>query len=52
MNENEIFETALEIALKAHKGQVDKNGVSYILHPIAVAAQLDTPRAKDHRDSS
>ena len=42
MNENEIFETALEIAIKAHKGQVDKNGVSYILHPMAVAAQLDT----------
>ena len=46
MNENEIFETALEIALKAHKGQVDKNGVSYILHPMAVAAQLGTPELK------
>lgn len=46
MNENEIFETALEIALKAHKGQVDKNGVSYILHPMAVAAQLDTLELK------
>ena len=46
MNENEIFETALEIALNAHKGQVDKNGVSYILHPMAVAAQLDTLELK------
>lgn len=27
---NEVFETALEIALNAHKGQVDKNGVAYI----------------------
>ena len=43
---NEIFETALEIALKAHKGQVDKNDVSYILHPMAVAAQLNTLELK------
>ena len=46
MNENKIFEAALEIALKAHKGQVDKNGVSYILHPMAVAAQLGTLELK------
>ena len=43
---NEVFETALEIAVKAHKGQVDKNGVAYILHPLAVAAQLDTLELK------
>lgn len=43
---NEVFETALEIAIKAHKGQVDKNGVAYITHPLAVAAQLDTLELK------
>ncbi len=43
---NEVFETALEIAVKAHKGQVDKNGVAYILHPMAVAALLDSLELK------
>ena len=43
---NSIFETALEIAVKAHKGQVDKSGVSYILHPIAVASKFDTLELK------
>lgn len=43
---NEVFETALEIAVLAHKGQVDKNGMSYILHPMAVAAQLDSLELK------
>lgn len=43
---NEVFETALEIAVKAHKGQVDKNEMPYILHPMAVAAQLDSLELK------
>lgn len=43
---NEVLETALEIALKAHKGQVDKSGVAYITHPLAVAAQLDSLELK------
>lgn len=46
MSENEIFETALEIAARVHKGQIDKNGVAYILHPLAVAAQLDSLELK------
>ena len=43
---NSVFETALEIAVKAHKGQVDKNGVAYILHPLAVAGLLDSLELK------
>ena len=43
---NSVFETALEIAVNAHKGQVDKNGVAYILHPLAVAGLLDSLELK------
>ena len=43
---NSVFETALEIAVKAHEGQVDKNGVAYILHPLAVAGLLETLELK------
>lgn len=30
------IEKALELALRAHKGQVDRDGEAYILHPMAV----------------
>ena len=43
---NSVFETALEIAVKAHKGQVDKNGVAYFLHPLAVAGLLNSLELK------
>ena len=43
---NSVFETSLEIAVKAHKGQVDKNGVAYILHPLTVAGLLDSLELK------
>ena len=34
--DNHQIELALEIALKAHKGQIDLDGNAVILHPIAV----------------
>jgi (p)ppGpp synthase/HD superfamily hydrolase len=37
-----IIEKALEIALLAHKGQVDKAGKPYILHPLRIMAKMDT----------
>lgn len=33
---------AFEIACEAHLGQVDKGGIPYILHPLAVAEKLST----------
>jgi (p)ppGpp synthase/HD superfamily hydrolase len=36
------LEKAIEIALSAHKNQVDKDGRPYILHPLRVMLQMDT----------
>lgn len=36
------IEKAIEIALKAHSGQVDKGGCPYILHPFTVANNQNT----------
>lgn len=36
-----MIEKALEIAKKAHNGQVDKSGVDYIQHPIKVASFVE-----------
>lgn len=43
---HELLELALEIATKAHKGQVDKSGAVYIFHPIRVAERCTTEEEK------
>lgn len=37
---NNDIETALELALKTHRGQTDKAGKAYIMHPIRVASEF------------
>ena len=39
-------ELALQIAQKAHAGQVDKAGKDYIVHPMTVASYMDTDTEK------
>jgi len=40
------LERAIEIAVAAHKGAVDKGGQPYILHPLAVMMDLKTDQEK------
>lgn len=43
----DYINTALELAVKGHAGQVDKgNGLPYILHPLTVACKVHTPEQK------
>ncbi len=35
------IEKAIELAAKYHAGQVDKAGLPYILHPLAIMARVD-----------
>lgn len=35
-----MIDKAIAMALKAHKGQVDKSGQPYILHPLRVASKF------------
>lgn len=37
-----LIAKAMEIALDAHKGQKDKGGFPYILHPLTVASKQET----------
>jgi (p)ppGpp synthase/HD superfamily hydrolase len=41
-----LLERAIEIAVEAHRGQRDKAGAPYILHPLRVMAACDSIRAR------
>lgn len=41
MNNQETILKALNLAIKYHKGAVDKGGNDYVLHPITVALLVD-----------
>src|SRR3954451_16485792 len=40
------IEKALQIAARAHEGQVDKEGLPYILHPLRVMDGVEGPEAR------
>ena len=40
------IQRALEIAVEAHKGQVQKNGSPYVLHPLTLMTFVDSAEAK------
>jgi (p)ppGpp synthase/HD superfamily hydrolase len=44
MNEFELLEKAIGIAVQAHHGQKRRNGAPYILHPLRVMGRLQTVR--------
>lgn len=42
----DLIQKALNIAINAHKGVVDKGGVDYVFHPITVALECKTDDEK------
>src|SRR3954464_13830652 len=42
----ELLERAVSIAVEAHRGQKEKNGKPYILHPISVMGKVQTETEK------
>ena len=43
---SDLINEALKIAQKAHKGQKDKGGNDYLLHPVTVALHCDTEKER------
>ncbi|MFN7140244.1 MAG: GTP pyrophosphokinase [Limisphaerales bacterium] len=43
---NELLERAIEIAMEAHRGQKDKNGQPYILHPLRMMMRASKAEEK------
>ena len=43
---NRILEATIRLAVSAHAGQMDKGGNPYILHPLHIMDQMDTPDEK------
>lgn len=41
-----LLEKAIALAVKAHRGQIDKAGQPYILHPIRVMSAMDSVEEK------
>lgn len=46
MDAEELLQRAIDIARRAHEGQVDKAGAPYIEHPLRVMRALEAPEAK------
>ncbi len=46
MTYNELYDLALQIAIKAHEGQKDKSGQDYIMHPIRVSERCKGLKTK------
>src|SRR4029077_7362755 len=46
MNEEELLEKAVAIAVNAHRGQKDRYNSPYVLHPLRVMARLDSATEK------
>jgi len=46
MNSADLLEKAISIAVEAHRGQRDRTGAPYILHPMRVMAGVDSDTEK------
>ena len=45
-DESRLLEEAVALALEAHRGQKDRAGQPYILHPLRVMCRVQTPAEK------